>query len=122
MNIEIDINKLDKKNEAIPILLKRGCVSIHDSRLIHGSYPNTTINERRLGFVGNFMDISTKIGQWKYTNSMLTEWRTPRLMRGIPINDQYYFKKPIFNPLNEKQPQQQTPKNIKARQHYAINE
>eukprot|EP01084_Bolivina_argentea_P239948 403197_1 len=118
INNNKDIQLLGEK--PIPALLKRGCASIHDSRLVHGSYPNKSMNQRRLGFVIRFMDLNVKVGEWKYKNPILSEWRTPRLMRGAPNiqTGQYYFPKPVFNTLTDKQPP--TPEQWKIRQHFEI--
>ena len=108
-----DIQDLNEK--PIPILLSPGTASIHDSRLVHGSYSNHS-DKRRLAFVVRFMDLKVKVGEWKYNNPLLKEWRQPYLISGTPRNDQYYYPKPKFKTLTEKQPP--TAEETKVRQHF----
>ena len=92
---EIPHNSFDVDN-AVPMILNPGEISIHCGQLIHGSSPNLSDNQRRCGFAITYIDLETKILESNNYETDIKEWRTPRLICGQPKTDQYYYPYPTF--------------------------
>ena len=86
INQEIPDEHVDKTN-AVPVELKAGQISLHDGRLFHASYPNTS-DHRRCGLVCRF--VAPHVSQVEL-NSLGERWPAI-LMRGV---DEYgHYERP----------------------------